>query len=70
MLTSYYGKDDVAELHKRLPSDWLLSAGLINGRNVWRAPILPEKYAQIKDIVGKRDLWVASSCSLLHSPST
>ena len=32
------------------------------------APILLEKYAQIKDIVGKRDLWVASSCSLLHSP--
>lgn len=30
-------------------------------------PILA-KYAQIKDIVGKRDLWVASSCSLLHSP--
>lgn len=62
-----HGKDDVAELHKRLPSDWLLSAGLINGRNVWRAD-LTEKYAQIKDIVGKRDLWVASSCSLLHSP--
>ncbi|EGI4003060.1 5-methyltetrahydropteroyltriglutamate--homocysteine S-methyltransferase [Escherichia coli] len=62
-----HGKDDVVELHKRLPSDWLLSAGLINGRNVWRAD-LTEKYAQIKDIVGKRDLWVASSCSLLHSP--
>jgi 5-methyltetrahydropteroyltriglutamate--homocysteine methyltransferase len=57
----------VAELHKRLPADWLLSAGLINGRNVWRAD-LTEKYAQIKDIVGKRELWVASSCSLLHSP--
>ncbi|MGK3717351.1 hypothetical protein, partial [Escherichia coli] len=35
-------------LNKRLPSDWLLSAGLINGRNVWRAD-LTEKYAQIKD---------------------
>ncbi|MFP1592591.1 hypothetical protein ACLB1M_30300 [Escherichia coli] len=31
------------------------------------APILPRN-AQIEDIVGKRDLWVASSCSLLHSP--
>ncbi|XJP24266.1 hypothetical protein ACF8J8_03815 [Klebsiella pneumoniae] len=48
-------------------ADWLLSAGLINGRNVWRAD-LTEKYAQIKDLVGKRELWVASSCSLLHSP--
>ncbi|MFH3651728.1 5-methyltetrahydropteroyltriglutamate--homocysteine S-methyltransferase, partial [Acinetobacter baumannii] len=43
-----HGKDDVAELHNRLPADWLLSAGLINGRNVWRAD-LTEKYAQIKD---------------------
>jgi len=55
-----HGKDDVAELHRRLPADWLLSAGLVNGRNVWRAD-LTEKYAQIKDIVGQRDLWVASS---------
>src|SRR5690606_27296529 len=62
-----HGKDDVAELHKRLPAEWLLSAGLVNGRNVWRAD-LTEKYAQIQNIVGKRDLWVASSCSLLHSP--
>jgi 5-methyltetrahydropteroyltriglutamate--homocysteine methyltransferase len=62
-----HGKDDVAELHQRLPSGWLLSAGLVNGRNVWRAD-LTEKYAQIKDIVGLRELWVASSCSLLHSP--
>lgn len=62
-----HGKDDAAELHTRLPADWLLSAGLVNGRNVWRAD-LSEKYAQIKDIVGKRNLWVASSCSLLHSP--
>ncbi|MDP1260205.1 5-methyltetrahydropteroyltriglutamate--homocysteine S-methyltransferase, partial [Klebsiella quasipneumoniae] len=60
-------KDDVAELHTRLPADWLLYAGLINGRNVWRAA-LAEKYAQIKDLVGKRELWVASSFSLLHSP--
>ena len=62
-----HGKDDVADLHRRLPADWLLSAGLINGRNVWRAD-LTEKYAQIKDIVGQRALWIATSCSLLHSP--
>jgi 5-methyltetrahydropteroyltriglutamate--homocysteine methyltransferase len=34
-----HGKDDVADLHKRLPADWLLSAGLVNGRNVWRADL-------------------------------
>lgn len=62
-----HGKDSVAVLHQRLPAHWLLSAGLVNGRNVWRAD-LTEKYAQINEIVGQRELWVASSCSLLHSP--
>ncbi|MTD39144.1 5-methyltetrahydropteroyltriglutamate--homocysteine S-methyltransferase [Erwinia sp. CPCC 100877] len=62
-----HGRDDVNMLHQRLPADWLLSAGLVNGRNVWRAD-LTEKQAQIKAIVGKRALWVGSSCSLLHSP--
>ncbi|WP_297200654.1 5-methyltetrahydropteroyltriglutamate--homocysteine S-methyltransferase [uncultured Pluralibacter sp.] len=62
-----HGGDDVAELHRRLPADWLLSAGLINGRNVWRAD-LTGKYAAVKEIVGRRPLWIASSCSLLHSP--
>ncbi|MFZ3391545.1 5-methyltetrahydropteroyltriglutamate--homocysteine S-methyltransferase [Buttiauxella gaviniae] len=62
-----HGKDDINALHQQLPANWLLSAGVINGRNVWRAD-LTEKYAQLKDLVGKRDLWVASSCSLLHSP--
>jgi 5-methyltetrahydropteroyltriglutamate--homocysteine methyltransferase len=56
----------VAELHKRLPTDWLLSAGLINGRNVWRADLT--RSMRRLDTVGKRELWVASSCSLLHSP--
>lgn len=62
-----HGKDDINALHQQLPADWLLSAGVINGRNVWRAN-LTEKYQQLQAIVGKRDLWVASSCSLLHSP--
>ncbi len=63
-----HGKDDVAEAAQ--PPAGRLAAvrgGLINGRNVWRAD-LTEKYAQIKDLVGKRELWVASSCSLLHEP--
>ncbi|NUU68779.1 5-methyltetrahydropteroyltriglutamate--homocysteine S-methyltransferase [Enterobacteriaceae bacterium BIT-l23] len=62
-----HGSDDVNTLHQRLPADWLLSAGLVNGRNVWRAD-LTEKYSQIKEVVGARELWVGSSCSLLHSP--
>ncbi|MEA0983630.1 5-methyltetrahydropteroyltriglutamate--homocysteine S-methyltransferase, partial [Salmonella enterica subsp. enterica serovar Enteritidis] len=53
--------------HQRLPFVWLRSAGLINGRIGWGAD-LTEKYAHINAIVGKRALWVASSCSFLHSP--
>lgn len=61
------GKDDVAELHRRLPAQWLLSLGVINGRNVWRAD-LDAVYHQIKALAGQRPLWVATSCSLLHCP--
>ncbi|MBF3339941.1 5-methyltetrahydropteroyltriglutamate--homocysteine S-methyltransferase, partial [Leptospira borgpetersenii serovar Hardjo-bovis] len=49
-----HGHDDVNELHRRLPQEWLLSAGVINGRNVWRAD-LTEKYAQLKAIAGQRE---------------
>lgn len=52
-----------------LPEDWVLSAGVINGRNVWRADLIKwqEQLRDVKKILGDR-LWVASSCSLLHSP--
>lgn len=52
-----------------LPEAWVLSAGVINGRNVWRAnlPEIIENYSSLKVRLGER-LWLASSCSLLHSP--
>ncbi|WP_406610559.1 5-methyltetrahydropteroyltriglutamate--homocysteine S-methyltransferase [Agarivorans sp. JK6] len=52
-----------------LPESWVLSAGVINGRNVWRAnlPEIIENYSSLKVRLGER-LWLASSCSLLHSP--
>ncbi len=63
------GKNDFATLIDRLPSYKVLSAGVINGRNIWRADlrqILTDlKYAKIR--LGER-LWVAPSCSLLHVP--
>lgn len=53
----------------KLPDDWVLSAGVINGRNVWRTDVNHwlEKLTAVKEKIGER-LWVASSCSLLHSP--
>ena len=61
------GQDDLQTIDQALNKDWVLSLGLINGRNVWRAD-LGEKFAQAKQLQGKRQIWIGSSCSLLHSP--
>lgn len=53
----------------RLPTYKVLSLGVVNGRNVWRAD-LDKSLAILKQAaerLGDR-LWVAPSCSLLHSP--
>lgn len=53
----------------RLPGYKILSLGVVNGRNVWRCDL--EKaltvLRQAQERLGDR-LWVAPSCSLLHSP--
>ncbi|ENZ3708319.1 5-methyltetrahydropteroyltriglutamate--homocysteine S-methyltransferase [Serratia marcescens] len=61
------GHDDIAALSAALPQDWLLSLGVINGRNVWRAD-LSRWFERLQPLVGSRPLWIGSSCSLLHSP--
>ncbi|ANI29597.1 5-methyltetrahydropteroyltriglutamate-- homocysteine methyltransferase [Yersinia entomophaga] len=61
------GKDDIATLNEKLPKDWLLSLGVINGRNVWRAD-LSTWFERLQPLVGSRQLWLGTSCSLLHSP--
>ncbi|MNZ27178.1 5-methyltetrahydropteroyltriglutamate--homocysteine methyltransferase [compost metagenome] len=53
----------------RLPAYKVLSLGLVNGRNVWRCD-LEQALAVLRhahERLGER-LWVAPSCSLLHSP--
>nr|WP_086938753.1 5-methyltetrahydropteroyltriglutamate--homocysteine S-methyltransferase [Thaumasiovibrio occultus] len=54
---------------EKLPNNWVLSAGVINGRNVWKTDVAKwlETLAPLKADLGDR-LWVSSSCSLLHSP--
>ncbi|MDY4282833.1 5-methyltetrahydropteroyltriglutamate--homocysteine S-methyltransferase [Xanthomonas sp. LF06-19] len=53
-----------------LPAGRVLSAGLVNGRNVWRTPLdnalTLARYAA--GHVGRERLWLAPSCSLLHVP--
>ncbi|WP_277977916.1 5-methyltetrahydropteroyltriglutamate--homocysteine S-methyltransferase [Pantoea endophytica] len=63
-----HGKDDIQQLNRQIPADWLLSVGVINGRNVWRAD-LSSWFTRLQPLVGQRQqLWIGSSCSLLHSP--
>ena len=52
-----------------LPADWIISLGIINGRNIWRAD-LEQQHQRLRPLaaqLGER-LWLASSCSLLHCP--
>ncbi len=54
---------------RRLPSSAILSAGIIDGRNVWRADLgsILERLEPMAAALGDR-LWLAPSCSLLHVP--
>lgn len=53
----------------QIPDHWVFSAGVINGRNIWRAD-LAALYAPLQAIRAKRGhlLWIGTSCSLLHCP--
>ena len=61
------GSDDLTTVINALPKNWLLSLGVINGRNVWRAD-LSSWFDRLKPLVAGRSVWLGSSCSLLHSP--
>lgn len=54
-------------LLKAAPKSLLLSLGVIDGRNVWRAD-LDALIERIAPIAAERDLVLAPSCSLLHVP--
>lgn len=49
--------------------DKILSVGIIDGRNIWRANLnqVLDVVEPLKAKLGER-LWIASSCSLLHTP--
>lgn len=61
--------DQYPTILDRLPAYKVLSLGVVNGRNVWRCDLekalatLQHAHAKLGD-----RLWVAPSCSLLHSP--
>ncbi|MDF0534059.1 5-methyltetrahydropteroyltriglutamate--homocysteine S-methyltransferase [Shewanella sp. A32] len=61
--------EQLAPFAAALRSEQILSAGVINGRNVWAADLdlLAQTLAPYAQQLGER-LWLAPSCSLLHTP--
>jgi len=61
--------DQLAAWLAALPADAVLSAGVIDGRNVWRADLraLLARLQPLQAALGDR-LWLAPSCSLQHVP--
>lgn len=64
------GRAELDTVLRALPADRVLSAGLIDGRNIWRArldeALTLARYAQ--GHLGRDRLWLSTSCSLLHVP--
>jgi 5-methyltetrahydropteroyltriglutamate--homocysteine methyltransferase len=59
----------LAEIAKALPKERVLSLGLINGRNIWKAALTDGERLidEARRLHGDK-LFVGPSCSLLHSP--
>jgi 5-methyltetrahydropteroyltriglutamate--homocysteine methyltransferase len=64
------GAGDVNRVLEKWPAGRILSAGIVDGRNVWRSDLETQlsTLERIRDRVGADALWVAPSCSLLHVP--
>ena len=59
--------EQLGALLAKAPKDLLLSLGVIDGRNIWRSD-LDAVLERLAPIAGQRDIILAPSCSLLHTP--
>lgn len=61
--------NEIDSLIAKLPASSVVSLGVINGRNIWKADLntILDWLEPIAAKLGER-LWVAPSCSLLHVP--
>ncbi len=55
-----------------LPVDKILSVGIIDGRNIWKNNLAQsiKRLESVRGKIGADRLWIAPSCSLIHSPVT
>ncbi|MDR2503468.1 MAG: 5-methyltetrahydropteroyltriglutamate--homocysteine S-methyltransferase [Deltaproteobacteria bacterium] len=64
------GKEQLDGVLAALPGDMVLSLGIVDGRNIWKTDYT-DTMALIERtvaILGKKRVWLGSSCSLLHCP--
>ncbi|RJG06305.1 5-methyltetrahydropteroyltriglutamate--homocysteine S-methyltransferase [Noviherbaspirillum cavernae] len=63
------GAGQLGEVIADWPQERVLSAGIVDGRNIWRADLdaALAKVQTLHGVLGDR-LWIAPSCSLLHVP--
>lgn len=62
-------REEISPLIEKLPSNTVLSLGIISGRNIWKTD-LHSTLAWLEPLhsVLQDRLWIAPSCSLLHVP--
>ncbi|TCD29717.1 5-methyltetrahydropteroyltriglutamate--homocysteine S-methyltransferase [Pedobacter psychrodurus] len=63
-------EDQLTDVLASLKEDTILSLGLVDGRNIWKNDF-EKSISIINQVVEKRGqdkVWVAPSCSLIHSP--
>ena len=63
---------ELDEVLEHLPQNKILSLGVVDGRNIWKNDFAKslKLLTAAKATLGAQRLWVAPSCSLLHSPVT
>jgi 5-methyltetrahydropteroyltriglutamate--homocysteine methyltransferase len=63
------GGDELEAAAARMPPGKVLSAGILDGRNIWRADLdaALERLRRLRERC-RGELWLAPSCSLLHVP--
>ena len=66
------GSEDIDAVVADYPTDKVLSVGIVEGRNIWKNNFDSslDVLQRARAAVGEERLWIAPSCSLLHSPVT
>lgn len=65
-----HGRGQLDRILDLIPGSMVLSAGVVNGRNIWKTDLEQalSGLRKIRDRIGADRLMIGSSCSLLHSP--